>query len=701
MTWRKAEVEPKEVKEIARRYSLDLLTASIMARRSIGDPASMRWFLEDDPAAMPNPFLMASMAEAVERIHAAVDSGEKIMIFGDRDVDGITSTVLLFEALKELGADADWMLPEGEETYGLSEAVVKRVAESGAGLLITVDCGISNKAEIELAAAAGIDTVVVDHHEPPTELPHAVAVLDPKRDDGYPFRDLAGCAVAWKLDWALRFSRTSFFGQPICLLNARPGNGTTFVEAVLLVNLAETDRAVENIVPGMVSFGKTRLSGMLQGAAVLALDAAAQGRLLAAAFGPDGVPAMEDMAPLVREYLPEYSGMGLLRIRELLPGCRYAGNPAAEIDALKELFQRLVLKRCEADLAPAFRRLDLAALGTLADLMPLQGENRTIVRRGLALLRGTERVGLQEVFLKRDLSGKQFGTSDIAWQVSPLLNSAGRMGEPDHAARLLLAETPQEAETLVTRLLELDQKRKDMGEAAWTIALDQAKESLQKTDGRFLLIRDPAIARGITGVVASRLQNYHKVPAVVVSLQGDRAVGSIRCARENVIRDFFDRFSDLFDNYGGHEFAGGFSLPMAGFDEFSARFYEAVPQMVGAPQEDVLNIDAEVPIPYLKPDLFQVVERFEPYGEGNPPLVFLTRRLRLSQCDIMGRKEPVHLKLLFDSGKWKWPAVFWNAAPRYPADFKIGEEVDVVYRLGKNSYAGSETLQFNVLDIHR
>lgn len=701
MTWHKAEMEPKEVKEIARRYALDLLTASILARRSVADPESIRWFLDDDPAALPNPFLMAPMAEAVERINAAIDSGEKIMIFGDRDVDGITSTVLLFETLKELGADADWMLPEGEETYGLSGAVVKRVAEKGAGLLITVDCGISSRAEVEAAAQAGIDTVVVDHHEPPAELPAAVAILDPKTDRGYPFRDLAGCAVAWKLDWALRFSRTPFFGQPICLINARPGNGTVFVEAVALLNLAETDRITENIVPGMVPFARTRLARMLQDVPVLALDVAAQGRLLSAAFGPECSFALEDMAPLVREFLPEYAGMGLLRVREQLPGSRFAASPLAEIDALKELFLRLALRRSEAELAPSFRRLDLAALGTLADLMPLRGENRTIVRRGLTLLRATERPGLHEIFLRRDLAGKKFGTSDIAWQVSPLLNSAGRMGEPDHAARLLMASTPEEAEPLVARLLELDQKRKDLGEAAWTIALNQAKESLQRTHGRFVLIRDAGIARGVTGIVASRLQNYHKVPAVVVSLQGDRAVGSIRCSRARVIRGFFDSFSDLFENYGGHEFAGGFSLPVEGFEEFCGRFYEAVPDLVGAPEEEILNIDAEVPLQYLNPDLYQVVERFEPYGEGNPPLVFLTRRLKLSQCDIIGRKEPVHLKMLFDSGRWKWPAVFWNAALRYPADFRIGDEVDVVYRLGRNSYAGSETLQFNVVDIRR
>ena len=153
---------------MARRYEIDLLTATILIRRGVTAPEAVRFFLHDDLRILHNPFLMPSMAEAVERINAAVDSGEKILIFGDRDVDGITSTVLLFEALQEMGADVQWMLPEGEEAYGLSKGAVERAAASGVGLLVTVDCGISNSLEIESAAALGIETVVIDHHNPPS-----------------------------------------------------------------------------------------------------------------------------------------------------------------------------------------------------------------------------------------------------------------------------------------------------------------------------------------------------------------------------------------------------------------------------------------------------------------------------------------------------------------------------------------------------
>jgi single-stranded-DNA-specific exonuclease len=189
MIWNKTAVDAPAVKEMARRFEIDLLTAAILARRGMTSPETLRFVLQNDVRLLHNPFLMSAMGEAVERINAAVDSGEKILIFGDRDVDGITATVLLFETLTGMEGDVAWMLPEGEDGYGLSEKVIEAAVGAGVGLIVTVDCGVSNVVEIERAAALGIDTIVIDHHNPPAELPAAIAVVDPKIP-GYPFRDL-------------------------------------------------------------------------------------------------------------------------------------------------------------------------------------------------------------------------------------------------------------------------------------------------------------------------------------------------------------------------------------------------------------------------------------------------------------------------------------------------------------------------------
>ena len=701
MKWNKTAIDAHAVKEIARRFEIELLPATIAARRGITSPEPLKFVLESDPRWLHNPFLMASMSDAVERINAAVDSGEKMLIFGDRDVDGITSTVLLFEALGEMGGDVQWMLPEGEEGYGLSEKVIEKAADAGVGLLITVDCGVSNLAEVEVASSRGIETIIIDHHNPPTGLPAAVAVINPKLP-GYPFRDLCGCAVASKVEWALRFSRSPFFGMSVCLLNVRPANETLVVEAVRLTNLVETDRITESIVPGMVGYQKTRLAPFIADDEVLVIDAPVQARLLERAFGPDIHVSLSDLLPLISQFLPKLAGKSLLKIQQASKMARYSTRPPSEIDILAETFASLVLAREEARLAPAFARMDLVTLGTLADLMPLTDENRILVRYGLGLLRSSERNGLRQVFRRKDLLGKRITTSDIAWQVSPLLNSAGRMGDPGTATRLFLAGTPQEAEEIVDRLFTLDGQRKSMGETAWNLMLGQARDSLEKTGGRCILVHDARIQRGITGIMASRLQGLFKAPAIVISEGGETAVGSIRCNRQRVISDFFGRHGAEFLSFGGHDFAGGFSIAQERLAAFVDSFFSQAEEIsLPAQGEETIEIDAEIPTSYLTPDLQKTVDLFEPYGEGNPPLVFLTRAMKVANCELIGKKELNHLKLLLETGKTRWPAVYWNAASRFPGDFAIGDSIDVVYRLGRNMYGGGENLQLTILDLKK
>jgi single-stranded-DNA-specific exonuclease len=699
MIWNKTGIDAQAVKELARRYEIELLSATILARRGITAPERVRFILETDTSFLHNPFLMQSMAEAVERINAAIDSGEKIMIFGDRDVDGITATVLLYETIREMEGDVDWMLPEGEEIYGLSDRVIDKAVADGIGLLLTVDCGVSNVAEIARAQDQGIECIVIDHHNPPTELPPAFAVVDPKLP-GYPFRDLCGCAVASKVEWALRFSRSPFYGVPVCLMNARPANETIVIEAVRLLNLAPVERVMENIVPGLVPFEKTRLAAFIGGEEVLVMDAATQGRLLARAFGGEVPLAVSDLTPLISQFLPSRAGKSLLKLLQTDRGARYSTRPLTEIDVLQETFASLVLAREEARLAPALARLDLVTLGTLADLMPLADENRILVRKGLALLRASQRDGLRQVFKRKDLLGKRLSASDITWQVSPLLNSAGRMGEPAAATRLFLAQNAVEAEGILAELVALDVKRKSMGEETWNLMFVQAKESLEKTGGRCVLVHDQRIQRGITGIMASRLQGFFKAPAIVIAESADTAVGSIRCSHGRVVADFFARHASDFLNYGGHDFAGGFSIARERLASFLDSFFSQVESIeLSAQGEETITVDAEIPLTFLSPDLQKTVDLFEPYGEGNPQLVFLTRGMRVASCELIGRKDPSHLKLLLDTGKARWPAVYWNAAARFKRDFAIGDVVDVMYRLGRNSYGGGENLQLTILDL--
>lgn len=707
MNWQKKPLDSHTVRELSRKFDLNLLVSSILVRRELDAAESLFFFLESDPCYLHNPFLFSDMEEAVERIYAALESGEKIMIFGDRDVDGITATVLLVEALGERNAQVDWLLPKGDESYGLTGEVIDAIALKGVTLLITVDCGISNVEEIRLAGEAGIDTIIIDHHNPPSILPDALAIINPKSTDTrYPFRDMAGCGVVAKLEWALRFYQTSFYGQTVCLLNIKPVNEGFEVGAVKIVNLVEEERVVENLIPpaspgrGREYFQRTRLARLIAGYDLLVFNSEQQKRMLEEALGGETELSFTDIRPLLLEHFPALQGKSLLKIIEMSRLCRYSSTRFSELDMLKTLFIALAHRRIQNLDQAHSKVMDLVALGTLADLMPLIDENRIMVKEGLEVLNRMERPGLRGLLTRQDLQGKKITTTDISWHVNPVLNSAGRLGKPEIAAELLLSDNPERINELVDLIRSMNKERKKQGGKVWEKNLHKAQESYKRSEEKFVLIYNDNINRGNTGIIAARLVNFFKAPAVVIALSKERAVGSLRSPYN--LGGFLDNFADIFDNYGGHNQAAGFSMDSGNLDLFEKRLYEQVKNLVAPDQsEEKLVIDAEVPHEYMNPDLIKVVEFFEPFGEGNPTLVFLTRKVRIESLEFIGKNGAPHLKLLISGGKYRWPAVFWRAAERAGKDFDINEEVDIVYQLARNYFQNTDTLQLTILDIHR
>ena len=695
MLWEKTELDPGAVREVGRRYELDLISASILLRRGLASDPSLPFVLDGDLARLHNPFLLEDMDKAVERILAAARAGEQVHVFGDSDVDGITSTVLLVQTLAGLGLEVRWQLPEGDQDYGLSRQVVENLAGAGCTLLITVDCGIGNAGEIELARERGIQTIVLDHHNPPETLPAALALIDPKlRGSRYPFRDLAGCGVAAKLALALAMARTPLYGQDLWLLATRPANAVLSLEAVHLVNLAPLERIADSVPEG--GYERTRVARALAGRRVLVLRREEEAANLARVTSDPGFE-LEDIQPLLLDVLPELAGKSLLRLRESWPPARLDG--AAELDTLLGLYTRASWKK--HGLAQSLETvLDLAALGTIADLMPLTDENRLLVRQGLEVMNRLGRAGLRELLIRQNLHGRRLTVRDVSWQLSPVLNSAGRMGDPAKAARLFLSADPQEIRDLIEGVLELNVQRKSLGDRAWERCQSQAYQSLSRSGQKLVYVADPSIPRGITGLLASRLSGFFKVPVLAVSAGPLKAVGSLRSPFS--MEGFLDRFADLLTNYGGHDCAAGFTLASEELPRFEARLFLLAKDFQPPVQGEArLRIDAEVPPAYLNPELIRVVERFEPFGEGSPPVTLLTRGVRIESLEIVGRKEAAHVRLLLAADRYKWPAVYWNAAERAGKDFAPGDTVDVVYRLGRNYFQNTETLQLTVMDLKR
>jgi single-stranded-DNA-specific exonuclease len=716
MTWEKKDAPADLVKEIAEKYGCGLLEASILVRRGVITPPAIQYFIEHDKRYLRVPFLLQGMEEAVERILAAKEEGEKVLVFGDRDADGVTATVILVDLLRSVGIDVSWRVPVGDDPYGLTLKAVEEFAADYGTLIITADCGISNAAEVDKANELGINVIITDHHRQPETLPAAYAIVNPKmkemkddKADGdylYPFPDLASCGVSYKLALALRFALKSvYYGQSLCLLNTRPAGGETWVVEVLKMrNLVVTGRLTETVVPGSVGIGDTRLGGFLAGQAIFTWDAPLQKKSLAKIFGNGVEFNMADLMPEIGAVVPSAAGKSLPRIREMSRAARYAQKPLGELDVFFNLFVSYVQIKEKLLADDDSFDLQLAAVGTIADLMPLLDENRVLIRSGLSAMRTKMRHGLSDLVFKLGLSGQPLDSTAISWRICPVINSAGRMGRADVSVNLLLETDPKLREKYASEIIQMDSERKELGEKTWGIAEPLAACNLETYGGNLAVAFGENIPRGATGITANRLVGCFKTPAIVVSINGETATASMRSARGYDLQGILDQCGDLFTDWGGHGFAAGFTMSMTNWDAFLERLQLAA-KTIEFPDEksetDSILIDAELPLSYLTPDIFKTVDLFEPYGKDNRELVFLSRNLRVLSISFMGKLEAKHVKLLLDAGKHKWPAVYWNAAEKVNTDFTKGDAVDAVFHIERNWYKGVETPQLCIQDLQK
>jgi single-stranded-DNA-specific exonuclease len=726
MNWEKKDIPPEKVKEISSKYGCDLLTASILTRRGITTGESIKFFLEEDERFLHNPFEFPGMEDAVERILAAKEEGEKVLVFGDSDVDGITGTVLLSEYLTGIGMDVSWRIPGADDPYGLSLEAVEEFAAAYGTLIITVDCGISRLDEIKRANELSVDVIVTDHHEPQDELPEALAIINPKlKDTTYPFKDLAGCAVAYKLVSALRFAQNSeLYGQPMCLLNTRPLNDAWIVEAAKMRNLVIIGTLNETIIPGMLHIGDTRLPAFLEGQQILVWDAPLQKRVFAKLFGNGVEIGMLDVAPEIGREIPSIAGKSLLRIKELSAVAKYADRETGELDVLANLFRSFVRKRenrgnagssVPAGAAVPVYETQLAAIGTVGDIMPLLDENRIIVRSGVRSLIPSSsgkggpaggkgpKPGISELLDKLELSGSHFDVKDIAWKLCPAINAGRRMGSPEKAAALFFEKNAALREKLALELVAMNKQRKQLEEEIWGNVEQMAYKTFSEFGEKIVLVYGEEINKGVTGLIAQRAARRFNVPAVAVSFAADAYTGSIRSARGFNIGSLLEQCGDLFIDSGGHEFAGGFSLVPANWELFNERLKNAALSMeLGEAPEEVIIIDAELPQEYLSPDILNLVDRFAPYGKDNDPLVFLAKKLFIEDLNFIGKNESKHLRMTLATAKHKWPCLYWDAAGRViNKEFNKGDYVDVVFTITRDWYKGIATPQMMVCDLQK
>ena len=550
---------PEQAVALLRSAGYPYLLSSVLAARGIDTAEAAAVALERDRSLTISPMLMRDMDKAVARIQRAIAGRETVAVFGDYDVDGITSTVLLMDYLKNCGVRCLRHIPRRiEEGYGLSKEAIRHLRDQGATLMITVDSGITGNAEVDFAASIGLDVVITDHHECKEELPAACAVVDPHRPDcPYPFKHLAGVGVALKL--------------------------------------------------------------------VLAL----------------GGESRED-----------------------------------------SLFARYC---------------SLAAIGTIADVMRMEGENRTIVSCGLEALPHTDFVGIHALLKEVGLLGKPITSIQIGFVLSPRINAAGRMGEADLAADLLETSDPARAEALARELCGLNRQRQEVEQAICADAVEKIGR-LPAEDRSALVLASENWHQGVVGIVASRLSEKYACPSFMIHVRDGIGKGSCRSYGGFNLFAALESCADLLEGFGGHELAAGFTIQEGNIDAFRTRMNRYVRAAAGKePPVTSLDIDAPLTCPG-EVSLAEVeqLDQLEPYGAGNPRPVFALLGATVDAIQPVGQGK--HLKFRLSKGTCRFDAIFFSVTAE-ECGVAPGARVDAAFYLQANTFRGATTLQLQLIDI--
>jgi single-stranded-DNA-specific exonuclease len=533
--------------------------ATMLSRRGFADDVQLRRFLDAGAGALHDVSRMADAEVALERIGRAVDTGQRIAIWGDYDADGMTAVVVWVMALRRLGIEAVRYIPSRlEEGYGLSEAGLRGLRARGVDLVITCDCGVTNVAEVAAVRGIGLDVVITDHHLPTAELPPAVAVVDPHRPDcTYPDPDLTGAGLAYKVAAALL-----------------DGRGIT----------------------------------------------------------TDGLAA-------------------------------------------------------------------IAAIGTVADLAPMTGESRAIVRLGLAELAASPHAGLRALLARAADHPERPTARDLAFGVVPRINAAGRIDDVELAMGLLLETDAERADALATELEAVHLRRREMT----VVAVERARELAAAVPGEGpLVLRDDAWAPGLVGLIAGRLVDLLARPAAIATLIGDEVRGSVRAPVDFHVARALEACAVHLTKRGGHAAAGGFSLRPDAWSSFVHAFgalTQPFPAVIGvAPQQPGrVTVDLVLPARFVDWSLADQLLSLEPYGPGHVEPVLAVTGMELVEARRVGPKQQ-HLALRLRRGIEAFDAVEFNADAERDA-LEPGASIDLVGTLERDEFGGFPRLRLRLIDF--
>ena len=652
--WVCNDIEEDSIEELSHLTGYSKRICRILILRNVRTRQDLDVYLHNDINSLNNPFLFNDMIQAVQRVKRAVYKHKKIFIFGDRDADGVLSTAMLYNMLKRFDSDVLYRVPEGEYGYGIEKRDIDFARNEGVTLIITVDTGVSSSEEVEYANALKIDTIIMDHHIQPEVIPRAYAILNPKmNDEAYPFRDLSAGGVVLKFIHAFILSHVKNFNR-------------TFIPLV-----AEGDRMEGYIVKNGLVMEPIN-------------------------FGESIHYPIDSNATVVRDTdkpLPDYfmSWLSDTKIAQLNIITSKEYDSAEEF---AKVFAHLFMKKQQKSKAFVHSFIDLSALSTVSDIMPLVDENRVIVREGLQQLDHSENLGLRILLGYCNLPDRALTARDIAWNLSPIINSAGRMGEAEIAVRLFTTEDLNEANELSRMLIKLNEQRKEKGERNLNIIQPIIEDRYYK-DPVIVLSTDEA-EHGVTGIIASRISRKYSKPTFIIVNDGDQGIGSGRGGQNIDLVQLITRCEDLLVKFGGHKSAVGFTIDTEKVDLFRARMQSIVSEESN--NHENLEIDDSIVPDEVSFNFYNELNIFEPTGPGNTPPRFCIFGTTVVNPVGIG-KDKTHLRFFVPSKKELIPVIGWGMADKGFRILEKNELIDIVFSIEDNFYRGERSLQLVLADM--
>lgn len=549
--------------ELAHQLSLPATMGKLLYDRGIVTVQQARNFFRPQLTWLHDPFLMDDMRLAVDRLNKAMGRKERILVYGDYDVDGCTAVALVYKFLRQYYSNIDYYIPDRyDEGYGVSHKGVDFASASGVGLIIVLDCGIKAVEEIAYAKSLGIDFIICDHHVPDEKLPCAVAILNPKRrDNHYPYTHLSGCGVGFK-----------------------------FMQAFAVSNGIEFNKLI----------------------------------------------------PL----------------------------------------------------------LDLCAVSIASDIVPVMGENRILAFHGLRCLNSNPSVGLQAIIEVCGLSGRELTMNDIIFKIGPRINASGRMQNGKEAVELLVEKDYPAALEKAGQINLYNEARKDLDKQMTEEAVEQVRDLPELESRRSIVIYNEAWHKGVIGIVASRLTEQYYRPAVVLTRSDGMATGSARSVSGFDVYKAVQSCQDLLENFGGHTYAAGLTLPVENVEKFAERFEHYVATHILEEQtEATLNIDAFVDFSDVTFRYYQQLRRFAPFGPLNPKPIFCTKHVYdYGTSKVVGRgQEHIKLELVDNKSSQVMNGIAFgqSSQARY---IKTKQAFDICYTIEENTHKRGE-VQLQIDDI--